>query len=127
MKLKKPSPALVVATAALFAALSGTAVAGSNLVQRALFADRVASVLNDVTVRTANGNISGGDDREFFAGCRPGERALAGGWTASPEAVFSLDDHPTDTENFRVETWAVRLLNVSEQPAHVTVYVTCAR
>src|SRR5947207_15780722 len=126
-RLKYPSPALVIASVALFVALSGTAVAGSNLVRRALFAERVGTVLSDVSIRTASGEISGSDDREFFAGCHPGERAIAGGWTASPEVVFSLDDHPTDTENFGVETWAVRLVNASEETAHVKVYVTCAR
>ena len=131
-RLKYPSPALAIASAALFVALSGTAVAGSNLVRRALFAERVGTVLSDVSIRTASGEISGSGIGEqiayyYTAGCRPGERAIAGGWTASPEVVFSLDDHPTDTENFGVETWAVRLVNASEEPARVKVYVTCAR
>src|SRR2546421_10731580 len=94
MRRKSPSPALFIAMLALFAALGGTAFAGSAAVQHALAADKAAALSPDaITIRTAHGTIPSNvlppyTPSDFYAGCGKGEKVIGGGFDASPTRGF---------------------------------------
>jgi hypothetical protein len=92
-KLRRPSPALVVALVALFVALSGTAVAASPIAKRALFANN-AGKLQGKTARQVAA-IPGpattleGQRAEDLA-LMPGPASTASSLVSSVSAPFAL-------------------------------------
>ena len=140
-KLRTPSPALVVACAALFVALGGTAVAAGPIAKRALFANnagklqgktaaQVASrpgpastVTGLVSARTAPFALNPGDEGMFSVPCGSGEKAISGGFT-TPNFVLSVDTLPTADGS----GWQLYLINGSNsQGAAGVAYAICIR
>lgn len=140
-RIKPPSPALVVASMALFVALSGTAVAAGvvPLAKRALSADTLkgkspAALLRDaaaqpgpassaaglVTVKTQADSLAAGQYKEVAVTCDSGRKAIRGGyWSDGP--MIDMGSRPMgDT------AWQIGLLNLSEsRGAAATLYVVC--
>jgi hypothetical protein len=132
MKLRPPSPALVVALIALFVALSGTAVAAgvAPMAKRALFANnagklqgktaaQVAAMPGPATavsslVSTASAPFSLGPDAEqdVTVPCPAGTKAISGGFT-TPNSVFSMDTRPSANG----AGWRLYLINLSSTEA----------
>jgi hypothetical protein len=140
MRFKLPSPALVVASLALIISLSGTAVAATPVVQRALFANnagklqgrtaaQVAALPSPArsaaplaTVRQgAAQSMAAGAEGDFSAQCNAGEKAIAGGFS-SDGPVLAFDSRPTSAT-----AWTLYLVNIGESAASVTLVVTCLR
>jgi|Tabmets5t2r1_1033131.scaffolds.fasta_scaffold01505_2 hypothetical protein len=129
MKLRPPSPALVVAVIALFVALSGTAVA-AGIVARAQFANnagklqgktarQVAAMPGPATavsslVSTASAPFSLGPDAEqdVTVPCPAGTKAISGGFT-TPNSVLSMDTRPSANG----AGWSLYLINLSSTEA----------
>jgi hypothetical protein len=143
-RLHPPSPALVVAVLALFAALSGTAVAAGivPVAKRALVADNAkklggetaaqvasapgpaSSISAIVAVKTAAWSLTANNGGDFTATCDPGARALAGGYDNPAGTVLALDTRPTAGD----AAWSVYLANVSDtDSASGSVYVVCSK
>lgn len=143
MKLKHPSPALVIALIALFVSLSGTAVAAGvvPLAKRALVANnaqklqgrtarQVASLAGPassaaslVASASAPFSLAAGEEKEFSVPCPAGGKAVSGGFT-TPGVVIGADTHPSADGG----SWGVYLINLSEtQPASGTAYAMCVR
>jgi hypothetical protein len=145
LKLRTPSPALVVALIALFVSLSGTAVAASPIVKRALFADNAAklngktpaqvvqqaaqlpgpasSAAGLVTIKTASFSLAAKAGTEVIVTCDGGQRALGGGFD-SDGPVFNFDTRPMSNG----AAWAMYLANPDEANAHSgTAYAICLR
>jgi hypothetical protein len=140
MRPRLPSPALVVASIALIVSLSGTAIAATPVVQRALFAvnagklqgktaaqvaalpspARTAAALATVRQGAAQ-SLAAGADGDFSAQCNAGEKAIAGGFS-SDGAVIALDTRPTSAV-----AWTIYLANIGQAAASVTPVVTCLR
>jgi hypothetical protein len=140
---RAPSPALVIAVAALFIALSGTAVAAGivPLAKRALNADKaktaavadnakklggqtsaqIASVPGPassaaglVSVKTAPFSLNPQQGQMFTVPCASGEKALSGGFTYDSNAlILSVDSLPTGNDG----GWQLYLTNVSQSDA----------
>ena len=148
-KLRLPSPALVVASIALFVALGGTAVAAGvvPLAKRALQADNAkklggrtpaqivsraaaqpgpaSSAAALVATRTAAFTLNPQEQKMIAAPCAAGEKAVGGGFTYEGNAlVLALDSIPTGDG----AGWQVFLLNASEQNgASGSVQAVCIR
>ena len=121
MKMRLPSPALVVATVALFVALGGTAIAASPIVKRALLADNalklqgkpLAAIVRDaaaggaelpgpastaaglVSVKTGAWSLGPGADSDFAVTCDAGQKAVAGCWDDPNGWAHAWDSRPT--------------------------------
>jgi hypothetical protein len=117
-KLRLPSPAMAVALAALFVALSGTAVAAGvpALAKRALVADNAkklggqtpaallanaakqpgpaSTVVGLVNVKTAAYNVGANGEGDFAASCDAGQKAVGGGYDNPSGFVLPLDSRP---------------------------------
>lgn len=137
-KLRLPSPAIVIACLALLVATSGTAVAASPVVKRALFANNAGKLQGKsaaevaglpgpastaaglVTTKTAADSIAPGAAREFTIGCDVGKKIVSGGFS-STGLLFAFDSRPTSET-----TWGLFLGNVSDtQAAEVTLHAVC--
>lgn len=136
--LKLPSPALVIACLALLVSLSGTAIAASPVVKRALFADNAGKVQGKTAAqlaalpspssssagllsnKTQADSIAADSGREFVISCDAGKKIVSAGYS-STGAVLSWDSRPmSDT------TWGIYLANVSaSQAASVSLYAVC--
>jgi hypothetical protein len=128
-RCKRPSPALVVATVALFVALGGTAGAVVNaavpLAKRALTADNAkklggqtsqqiaqqaaqlpgpaSSAAGLVTVKTGTWSLTPGRSADFTIACDSPQKAIGGGWDDPNGYGHSWDDRPTaDGSGWRV-------------------------
>ena len=140
-RIKLPSPALTVASIALFVALSGTAVAAGvvPLAKRALSADTLkgkspAALLRDaaaqpgpassaaglVTVKTQGDSVAAGQYKETTIACDSGRKAISGGFW-SDGAVLGTGSRPMgDT------AWQYGLINLDDaRGASATLYVVC--
>jgi hypothetical protein len=136
-KIRLPSPAMVVATIALFVALGGTAVAAGvvPLAKRALSADTLkgktaaqiarlpgpaTSAAGLIVTKQVTDSLAPNSGREFMIACDGGKKAISGGYSSS-SAVLRWDSRPmSDT------TWAMYLLNVDDAAAaNVTLYAVC--
>jgi hypothetical protein len=141
LRIKLPSPALVIACLALFVALSGTAVAAAivPLAKRALSADTLKGKTPAALVREAaqlpgpassaggvfstktQGDSLGADTyRELMVACDSGRKAVGGGfWSDGP--VVDMGSRPVgDT------TWQLGLYNLSTtRAATLTLHVVC--
>ena len=137
-KLRLPSPAMVVACVALLVATSGTAVAASPIVKRALFANNAgklqgktaadvaalpgpaSSAMGLLSMKTQAASLGANSGQEFAISCDAGKKVVSGGWSTSG-AVLALDSRPTSDA-----TWSVYLGNASQsQGANVSVYAIC--
>jgi hypothetical protein len=155
LRLRAPSPAMVVALIALFVALSGTAFAvGSKIVPHAKLAD-VALVANNAKklggktpaqVAAMPGPASSAADLvstktgtftlpvngpqfqpgDFTVACDAGQKALGGGWHADRGDQAVVGIGSSPSADGG--SWTVRLWNLSIQgPATGTVYVVCLK
>jgi hypothetical protein len=137
-KLRLPSPAIVIACVALLVSMSGTAIAASPVVKRALFANNAGKLQGKSSVEiaglpgpasTAAGLLStktmaeslGPDSgREFTIGCDAGKKIVSGGFSTTG-SVLPFDSRPTSET-----TWGMFLANLSSsQGATVTLYAVC--
>ena len=149
MKVRKPSPALVVALVALFVSLSGTAVAAGvvPLAKRALTADKAkvadnAKKLNGetaaallqkaaqmpgpassagglVATKQAADTLNPQSGREIVIACDGGKKVVSGGYTSSGD-VLAFDSRPMSDA-----AWGIYLANFGDAAAPVTVYAVC--
>jgi hypothetical protein len=137
-KLRLPILAMVIACVALLVSMSGTAIAASPVVKRALFANNAGKLQGKSSVEiaglpgpasTAAGLLStktmaeslGPDSgREFTIGCDAGKKIVSGGFSTTG-SVLPFDSRPTSET-----TWGMFLANLSSsQGATVTVYAVC--
>lgn len=136
-KLRLPSPAIVIACVALLVSMSGTAIAASPVVKRALFANNAGKLQGKSAVEvaglpgpasTASGllstktsadSIAVNSGREFTIGCDAGKKIVSGGHSTTG-TVISFDARPTSET-----TWGMYLLNVGSQGATVNLYAVC--
>ncbi len=120
-QLKRPSPALVVASVALFVALGGTAGAVATqavpLAKRALLADNAkklggqtpsqiaqqaaqlpgpaSSAAGLVVIKTGSWSLSPGAGDNFTVTCDSGQKAMGGGWSDPGDWSSSYQSMPT--------------------------------
>jgi xanthosine utilization system XapX-like protein len=149
LKVRKPSPALVVALVALFVSLSGTAVAAGvvPLAKRALTADKAkvadnakklegqaaakllqraaqmpgpaSSVAGLLSTKQASDSVAPDSGREIVIACDSGKKVVSGGY-ATAGNVLGFDSRPiSDT------AWSLYLLNLGDAAAAVTLYAVC--
>ena len=128
-KMRRPSPALVVATIALFVALGGSAgavvTAAVPLAKRALVADNAKKVGGQtpaqiataaatrpgpastaaglVSIKTGSWSLAGDGHSDFVISCDAGQKAIGGGWDDPGGWAHAWDDRPTpDGTGWRV-------------------------
>lgn len=136
-KLRLPSPAMVIACVALLVSMSGTAIAASPVVKRALFANNAGKLQGKsaaevaalpgpastaaglLSSKTLGDSIGADSGREFTIGCDAGKKIVSGGYSTTG-AVVSFDSRPTSET-----TWGMYLLNVGTQGAAVNLYAVC--
>jgi hypothetical protein len=136
MRIRRPSPAMIVALGALLVALSGTAMAAGivPLAKRALIADNAKKlqgktsaqltvpVAGRVALRTAAWSLNPGGSSDFAAACNPGEKVVGGGYDHSSGDVLSLDNRPAADGS----GWKVSLESLSPTNATAgTIYAIC--
>jgi hypothetical protein len=132
MRIRPPSPALVVALIALFVALSGTAVAAGvvPMAKKALFANNAGklqgktagqiaalpgparAVASLVSTASAPFSLGPGGGQDFTIQCAAGTKAISGGFT-TPNGVIAMDTRPSPDGT----GWSVYLLNPSSSEA----------
>ena len=140
IRLRRPSPALLVALVALFSSLTGTATGAAviPLAKRALFADNAGKLQGRtaaqvaripgpataasglVSVKTGNDSVTPQQGKDVRVSCDSG-KAIGGGFS-SDGAVLAADSRPENDT-----TWSVFLVNVGSANAAVTVYAVCLR
>jgi hypothetical protein len=148
--LRRPSPAMVVACIALLIALSGSALAASPAVKRALFAENAgklqgksgAALVAQATARavsaaaqqagpasTAAGIVHSkstapvqlaADSYRVMTVSCDGGASITGGGFSSDGPVYSFDSYPSNST-----TWAIGLQNPADVPHNVTLYAIC--
>jgi hypothetical protein len=132
MKLRPPSPALVVALIALFVALSGTAVAAGvvPMAKKALFANNAGKLQGKtvgqiaalpgptravaalVLTTSTPFSLAPDGEQDFTVECAAGAKAISGGFT-TPSGVVAMDTRPTASG----AGWSVYLVNLSSSEA----------
>jgi hypothetical protein len=151
-RMRRPSPALVVALLALFVSLSGTAVAAGvvPLAKRALVADRAKTADKAKTADNANklggltaaqvGSLApppnvyyktmawtlaaGDDPRDFTVSCDPGQHVIGGGYDNPDVNSISNGSHPSPDGL----SWVINLENLSpSSDSSGTLYAVCLR
>jgi hypothetical protein len=138
-KVRLPSPALVIATIALFVALSGTAVA-AGIVAKAKFAlnagklqgqtaaqvgaipSPASTAASLVTTKTASFSINASDGRLVTVACDGGQKAISGGYTSS-QAVLQGPTSPSSDGS----SWQSVLINIGDTTASGTAYAVCLK
>ena len=137
-KLRLPSPAIVIACVALLVSMSGTAIAASPIVKRALFANNAGKLQGKtaaevaalpgpastaagvVSTKTLADTVGAGSARELTIACDAGKKVVSGGFS-TPGMLLGIDSYPTNET-----TWGIYLLNLSSsQAAAVTLYAVC--
>ena len=146
---RMPSPALVIAVAALFVSLGGTAVAAGvvPLAKRALVADNAkkvggqtpaelvaaaakqpgpaSSAAGLVTVKTAPWSMAPDGHTDTTVMCDAGQKAVGGGYDDPGGYAFAWDTRPTgDGGGWRVH---IDLSDKAPSQQTGTVYVMCLR
>lgn len=149
MKVRKPSPALVVALVALFVSLSGTAVAAGvvPLAKRALNADKAkvadnakklegqaaaalvqraaqtpgpaSSAAGLISTKQAGDSLVPASGREFVIACDGGKKIVSGGYTSTGD-VLGFDSRPISDA-----AWSMYLANYGDAAASITLYAVC--
>jgi hypothetical protein len=112
-KLRLPSPAIVIACLALLVASSGTAIAASPVVKRALFANNAgklqgksaaeiaglpgpaSSAAGLVSIKVAPWSLGPGQGTDLFVGCDAGKKAVSGGYEDPNGWAHSWDSRPS--------------------------------
>ncbi len=143
-RIRRPSPAFVLALVALFVALSGTAVAAGvvPLAKRALNADNSAKLAGKtpaavaaqaaqlpgpastasglVSQKTVSDSIGPNGSKMISLSCDGGKKVTGAGWSADG-AILDFGNHPTgDT------TWTFEFGNVSDTATSaVSAYIVC--
>ena len=149
-KMRRPSPALVVATIALFVALGGSAgavvTAAVPLAKRALVADNAKKVGGQtpaqiagaaatrpgpastaaglVSIKSGSWSLAGDGNSDFVISCDAGQKAIGGGWDDPGGWAHGWDDRPTpDGTGWRV------YLTTDSAPATQSggLYAVCLR
>lgn len=137
-KLRLPSPAIVIACVALLVSMSGTAIAASPVVKRALFANNAGKLQGKTAVevaglpgpastaagllstKTAAESLGPDAGREFTIGCDAGKKVVSGGFQTTG-SVLPFDSRPTSET-----TWGIFLGNMSSsQSAAINLYAVC--
>jgi hypothetical protein len=150
-RIRRPSPALIVASIALFVALGGTAgavvTAAVPLAKRALVADN-AKKLNGqtpaqllaqasrvpgpastaaglVSVKTGSWSLAPGGESDFAVSCDPGQKAIGGGWDDPSGWAHAWDDRPSTDGS----SWRIYVTNSDEAPSTQsgTLFAVCLR
>jgi len=140
IRLRKPSPAMIVALAALFVALSGSAVAAGvvPLAKRALVADNAKKLsgasLKQITlgiaaatpalisVQTEPWSLNPSAGNDYTLACQGGTKAISGGFDNPVGDAFALDTRPSSDGS----SWRLYLQNLSTTAnASGTVYAIC--
>jgi hypothetical protein len=144
-KLKRPSPAFVIALVALFVALSGTAVAAGvvPLAKRALMADNATKLQGQtaaklvqqasqapgpassasglISQKTASDSVGPKTVKTVIVSCDGGKKVVGAGWSSDGGAVFDIGNRPTGDG-----TWSFDLMNLDDaQASNVSVYIVC--
>ena len=150
-RLRRPSPALVVAMAALLFALGGTAgavvTAAVPLAKRALTADNAkklggksatqlasqaaqvpgpaSTAAGLVTVKTGTWSLGPDGGADFVVTCDSGQKALAGGWDDPSGWSHAWDDRPTPDGT----GWRVYVTTADDAPGAQSggLYAVCLR
>jgi hypothetical protein len=151
-RIRRPSPALVVALLALFVSLTGTAVAAGivPLAKRALVADRAKTATHATQADNANklggltaaqvGSLApppnvyyktapwsltaGSDPTDFTTTCDPGEHVLSGGYDNPDGNALAQDTHPSADGL----SWVVNLQDLApSSDTSGTLYAVCLR
>jgi hypothetical protein len=150
-QMRRPSPAFVVATVALFVALGGTAGAVVNaavpLAKRALVADNAkklggktsaqiasqaaqapgpaSTAAGLVTVKTGTWSLGPGGESDFTLACDAGQKAIGGGWDDSGGFGHGWDDRPMSDGS----AWRVYMTMADNAPGTQSggLYAVCLR
>jgi hypothetical protein len=138
-KFRLPKPATVIASIALFVALSGTAVA-AGIVPRAKYAlnagklqgqtaAQVAAIPSPAStaaslVSTANTSfsINSNDGKLVTVACPSGQKAMSGGYSTS-QAVLQGPSAPSSDGS----SWQSVLINIDSSTASGTAYAVCLK
>jgi hypothetical protein len=150
-RMKRPSPAFVVALIALFVALGGTAGAvvaqAVPLAKRALVADnakklggqtpsQIASQASQtpgpastaaglVVIKTGTWSLNPGSGNNFTAMCDAGQKVLAGGWSDPGDWSSSYQSMPTgDGLGWTTFIWAHEMAPGTQNG---TLYAICVK
>ncbi len=138
-KLRLPSPATVIATIALFVALSGTAVAagivpkaryalnagklqGQTAAQVAAIPSPASSAASLVSTKTTSFSINAQDATVVTVTCDSGQKAISGGYTTS-QAVLQGSTAPSGDGS----SWQSVLINIGNTTASGTAYAVCLK
>lgn len=143
LRIRHPSPALVISVLALFVSLSGTAVAAGvvPMAKKALFANNAGKLKGKtlaqvaalpgpankaaalVSVTSTPFSLGVSEERDFTVQCASGTKAISGGYT-SPNTVLAFDSRPSADG----AGWGVYLVNLSNSAAGAgAVYAVCLR
>jgi hypothetical protein len=150
-RISRPSPALIVATAALFVALGGTAGAVVNaavpLAKRALVADNAkklggmtsaqiatqaaktpgpaSSAAGLVSVKTGSWSLGPNGESDFTIACDAGQKAIGGGWDDPGGFGHGWDDRPMSDGS----AWRVYMTMADNAPGTQSggLYAVCLR
>jgi hypothetical protein len=141
MKLRLPSPAMVIAIVALFVALGGTAFAtataiapkaklalnslklqGKSAAQVAAMPGPATSASGLVSVRTATFSVAANGVQQVAPACQSGEKALSGGYSSNG-VVLQLQSAPSSDG----ATWQMVLVNIGDSTASGTGYAVCVK
>ena len=141
MKLRLPSPAMVIALVALFVALGGTAFAtvnaivpkaklslnslklqGKTAAQVAAVPGPASSAAGLVAIRSASFSVGASGVAQVAVPCQSGEKALSGGYSSSG-LVLQLSSAPSSDG----ATWTMIVGNLGDSAASGTGYATCIK
>jgi len=141
MKVRFPSPAMVVAIGALFVALGGTAFAtataivpkaklalnslklqGKTAAQVAAVPGPATSAADLVSVRTASTSVAPNGVGQITAACQSGEKAISGGFSSNG-VVLQLESAPSSDG----ASWHLVVVNIGDSAASSTGYAVCVK
>ena len=147
-RMRRPSPALVVAMVALLFALGGTAgavvSAAVPLAKRALVADNAkklggqtssqivsqasqapgpaSTAAGLLSQKTASGQIGAGTFGNVAVSCDTGQKATGFGYSATPPLALLVGVQPQGDTG-----WSLMFLNIDDAALSVNVIATCLR
>lgn len=145
IRIRRPSPAMIIALLALFVALGGTAVA-AGIVPHAKFADNAAKLQNKtaaqvaamvkappvtsvaglVTIKTgAWGPLNPREEANYTLTCDPGQKAIGMGWSDPGDYGNSAQTLPTaDGSGW---TTLIFISSTAPGPQSGTTYIVCLK
>jgi hypothetical protein len=140
-RFRWPSPALVIASLALFVALGGTAFAagivpharvadnslklqGKSAAEVAALAPAPSTVGGLVSIHSTPWSLAGNQEASFTARCDAGQRAVGGGYDNPTGAAIAYDSKPGSDG----ASWTIDEFNeFTTQTSSGTVYVVCIK